>query len=158
MVSTWKNCPHVSRYYVRTHSKRAGILGQEGGNLTHYISNLESEMLIILWRIAWIDVCMQRCICMYVCTYASEAVNKLAVRTAFCIAVSEVTNYKVGLVWKCVENAKMFFDIDELQKAGVTNFPAKSLLRPGCLFSSSNSCWRGCTRNTLGQLTEQTVD
>jgi len=43
-----KNCAHVSRYYVRTDSKRAGMLGKEGGNLIRYNSNLEFKMLIAL--------------------------------------------------------------------------------------------------------------
>ena len=48
----------------------------------------------------------------------------------------------------------MFADINELQKAGLTN-DSKSVSRPCCRLAGPLAT---CKRNTLGQLTEQTVD
>ena len=72
------------------------------------------------------------------------------------LAASEVTSYKLCLLWNCVQDAKLFFDINKVQKAGLTLI--------SICWSSSHSAglWvlsvlAFCKRNILSQVTEQTV-
>jgi len=110
--------------------------------------------------------CIYICIYIYIYTHththththASDAVNKLTVWTAFCIAVSEVSNYKVCLLWNCVQGAKMFADINELQNAGLTISSTSIIFSTVCCPWHRSRNLLCCKRNTSDQLAEQTVD
>jgi hypothetical protein len=73
------------------------------------------------------------------------------------LAASEVTSYKICLLWNCVQDDELFFDINKVQKAGLTFISASWWKVSHPIFFLQFGHLVFCKRNILCQLTEQTV-